>query len=128
MEMLAKPKDWRTLEKAVESWGADAQAKMLLEEMAELQKEICKAWSGADNAAQIAEEVADVEIMLEQVKLIFNIRETVKTYTDAKMDRLRLRLRYTEKRDEGEENDVPYIDELTGKPIPPPAGKGGKQL
>jgi len=126
--MLAKPEDWWTLEKAVETWGVDAQAKMLLEEMAELQKEICKALRGADNAAQIAEEVADVEIMLEQVKLIFDIREAVKSYTDAKMGRLRLRLRYTEKGDEGEKADVLYIDELTGKRVPPPSGKGGKQL
>lgn len=44
--------------------------KMLLEEMAELQKEICKAWRGKDNEVEIAEEVADVEIMLEQIKLI----------------------------------------------------------
>lgn len=69
---------------------------MLLEEMSELQKEICKAWRGKDNAAEIAEEVADVMIMLEQIKIIFKIGPAVEQYTEAKMERLRLRLGYTE--------------------------------
>ena len=70
---------------------------MLLEEMAELQKEICKAWRGKDNTAEIAEEVADVEIMLEQIKLIFGIDAAVGVYRDAKLERLRLRLRDSQK-------------------------------
>ena len=77
---------------AVSTWGKDAQAKMLLEEMAELQKEICKAWRGKDNEVEIAEEVADVEVMLAQIKMIFGIDASVGVYRDAKIERLRQRL------------------------------------
>ena len=42
MEIKASKKEWEILAAAVSTWGKDAQAKMLLEEMAELQKEICE--------------------------------------------------------------------------------------
>lgn len=92
MEITATKKEWEILSAAVATWGQDAQMKMLLEEMAELQKEICKAWRGKDNEVEIAEEVADVEIVLEQIKLIFGIDTSVGVYRDAKIERLRQRL------------------------------------
>lgn len=92
MEIRASKKEWEILAAAVATWGKDAQAKMLLEEMAELQKEICKAWRGKDNEVEIAEEVADVEIMLAQIKMIFGIGTSVEVYRDAKIERLRQRL------------------------------------
>lgn len=78
---------------AIEEYGAYAQSLMLLEEMAELQKEICKHWRGSDNAEQIAEEVADVEIMLAQVKMIFGVAEKAAAWREAKVKRLAERLR-----------------------------------
>lgn len=102
MEIKATKKEWETLEAAVSTWGQDAQAKMLLEEMAELQKEICKAWRGKDNIDHIAEEVADVEIMLAQIKLMFGIDASVNIYRDAKLERLRLRLQHGKERRETE--------------------------
>ena len=92
MEIKATKKEWEILSAAVATWGQDAQAKMLLEEMAELQKEICKAWRGKDNTVEIAEEVADVEVMLAQIKMIFGIDTSVGVYRDAKIERLRQRL------------------------------------
>lgn len=92
MEIKATKKEWEILSAAVATWGKDAQAKMLLEEMAELQKEICKVWRGKDNEVEIAEEVADVEIMLAQIKMIFDIDTSVGVYRDAKIERLRQRL------------------------------------
>ena len=59
------------LQRAIAKYGKDAQMKMVLEEMSELQKEICKLWRGKDNRDAIAEEVADVEIMLNQLHVIF---------------------------------------------------------
>lgn len=82
----------KTLRAAIDTYGPDAQMKMLLEEMSELQKEICKFWRGEDNAMHIAEEVADVEIMLEQVKMIFGIAGEVNAQRDFKVKRLQLRL------------------------------------
>lgn len=92
MEIKASKKEWEILAAAVSTWGKDAQAKMLLEEMAELQKEICKAWRGKDNEVEIAEEVADVEVMLAQIKMIFGIDASVGVYRNAKIERLRQRL------------------------------------
>lgn len=106
MEITVTKKEWEILLAAVAMWGQDAQAKMLLEEMAELQKEICKAWRGKDNTVEIAEEVADVEVMLAQIKMIFGIDASVGVYRDAKIERLRQRLiiaGWKEKRQNGGE-------------------------
>lgn len=83
----------RTLEMAIERYGIEAQTKMLLEEMAELQKEICKFWRGKDNVVDIADEVADVEIMLEQAKMIFGIADEVTRHRRMKVDRLAERIK-----------------------------------
>lgn len=77
---------------AIEQYGTFAQTLMLLEEMSELQKEICKSWRGKDNREQIAEEIADVEIMLAQVKMIFNVAEDAEKWRNAKVKRLWERL------------------------------------
>lgn len=61
-------------ELAVKEWGEDAQIRQLFEEMAELQKAVCK-WYRQKRIAkcEIIEEIADVEIMLEQLKVMLNI-------------------------------------------------------
>lgn len=84
--------DFEILQEAIDRYGTDAQLKMVLEEMSELQKEICKFWRGKNNREQIAEEVADVEIMLEQVRIIFQIEDVVDDYISQKISRLRDRL------------------------------------
>lgn len=50
---------------ALDTFGPDAQTLMMFEEMSELQKELCKHARGKDNREAIAEEIADVQIMLE---------------------------------------------------------------
>ena len=60
-------------EKALAHYGPEAQIKMLYEEMAELQLAVCKNGRGADNLDNIAEEIADVGIMLDQMRLLFNV-------------------------------------------------------
>ena len=59
-------------------YGHEPQKMMLLEEMAELQKEICKdmRYDPAVNLKAITEEVADVLIMLEQIQMMYHISET----------------------------------------------------
>lgn len=66
---------------------------MAFEEMSELQKEICKNWRGADNVGQIAEEIADVEIVLAQLKMIYGIADDVRRYRESKLARLAKRLK-----------------------------------
>ena len=80
------------LQRAIAKYGKDAQMKMVLEEMSELQKEICKLWRGKDNRDAIAEEVADVEIMLDQLKLMLDIPYQVEQHRQNKLQRLRERL------------------------------------
>lgn len=80
------------LQRAISKWGEDAQMKMVLEEMSELQKEICKMWRGKDNRDAIAEEVADVEIMLDQLKLMLDIPYQVEQHRQNKLQRLQERL------------------------------------
>ena len=77
---------------ALEKWGADLQIVMVFEEMSELQKELCKSLRGKENRIEIAEEIADVEIMLEQMKIYFSIEEAVEKYREYKIERLAKRL------------------------------------
>lgn len=69
-------------------WGCN-----YFEEMAELQKELCKHARGKENRAQIAEEIADVQIMLEQMELLHDCEGLVAGFKAQKLDRLEKRLR-----------------------------------
>ena len=94
---MDKPlKDWTAKElyrRAIDTYGPDAQTRMVMEEMAELQKELCKNSRGADNLASIAEEIADVEIMLEQMMVLHDCESLVAGYKKYKLDRLEERLK-----------------------------------
>lgn len=80
------------LKNAIATWGTDLQLNVAIEELSELIKEICKNKRGAYNVDHIAEEVADVEIMLEQIKMIFNNRESVERHKYEKLIRLEQRV------------------------------------
>ncbi len=77
---------------AIEKWGKAAQVTMVFEEMSELQKELCKNLRGKENGIEIAEEIADVEIMLDQMKIIFDIEEAVNRHKAVKVSRLKDRI------------------------------------
>ncbi len=77
---------------ALEKWGPDAQILMAMEEMAEPQKELCKNHRGMENASCIAEEIADVEIMLGQMKLLFGVDTLVEQFWENKLRRLKARV------------------------------------
>lgn len=75
-------------EHALDTYGIDAQVRMVIEEMSELTKELCKCYRGKANLDAIAEETADVTIMLEQLQMIFSINDEVCEHMDAKVQRL----------------------------------------
>lgn len=77
---------------AAATFGTTCQLVVALEEMSELQKEICKALRGEINPEHLAEELADATIMLEQVRQIFSINEPVCRMMDTKIIRLRNRI------------------------------------
>ena len=79
-------------EDAITKWGPEHQTIIAIEEMSELAKEICKHERGRENKDQIADEVADVTIMLEQVKMMFGISDEVNRCIVAKVARLKRRL------------------------------------
>jgi hypothetical protein len=76
------------LRHAIDTYGKESQIKMVFEEMAELQKEICKNGRGKDNALLIAEEIADVRIMLDQLDIIFDCKIHSFAMRHAKLMRL----------------------------------------
>ena len=74
LSAIVAPVQCDTYAEAVRAYGKQSQLVMAMEEMSELTKELSKNLRGADNAKALAEEIADVEIMLEQLKVIFRIR------------------------------------------------------
>ena len=84
------------LEHAIRLYGEPAQMDMAVEEMAELTKAICKvkrASCAAEAAAALenaVEEMADVQIMLDQLRIIFH--RSTEEIEEAKLERLKNRL------------------------------------
>ena len=89
-----------TLKQALDTYGAEAQTLVAFEEMAELEKELCKHARGRDNRDAIAEEIADVLIMLEQMMLLHDCKDAVADFRRRKIKRLAERLK--EEKDEKE--------------------------
>lgn len=70
LSAIVAPVQCDTYAEAVRAYGKQSQLVMAMEEMSELTKELSKNLRGADNFKALAEEIADVEIMLEQLKVI----------------------------------------------------------
>lgn len=63
--------------KLLGKFGCNNQMIIAIEELSELQKELTKHLRGKGNINHIITEIADVEIMLEQLKLMFNCKKEV---------------------------------------------------
>lgn len=81
-------KEWVLYTAALARFGPKKQTEKLLEEMAELQVEICHMWDGRPNPDGLATEIADVSILLEQMQFIFDIEEKVQQEREKKLARL----------------------------------------
>ena len=90
----------QTYTNALVRYGKANQLIVALEELSEVQKEICKVMRGKSNLNHLAEEIADATIMLEQVREIFSINDMVCQKMDEKIQRLDESMR-------GEDNDTP---------------------
>ena len=73
--------------KLIEKFEAKDQIIVAIEELSELQKELCKYLRDKTNIRNISEEIADVEIMLEQLKLIFENETPVSIEKEYKLAR-----------------------------------------
>lgn len=80
------------LQRALDTYGSALQIVVTIEEMSELQKELCKYLRGKHSPASIAEEIADVEIMLEQMKMLFCCADDVRSIRRRKVERLKERI------------------------------------
>lgn len=89
---LAEKDGGEIFRRALEAFGAQAQMMMAIEEMSELTKELCKNGRGQENATHIAEEVADVQIMLQQLVMLFDCAGQVETFRRYKLERLAERI------------------------------------
>lgn len=76
------------LQTAIRHYGPKHQILKAMEELSELQKELAKFLGGDRNFDRIAEETADVGIMLDQLGLIFENREMVEVWREKKLERL----------------------------------------
>lgn len=98
------PSDTAVFRQALETYGPQHQTMMAMEEMAELAKELCKASRGLGNVEHIAEEIADVQITLEQMIILHQCRGLVERIRAEKVKRLQERL---EKRTDRTATDAP---------------------
>lgn len=80
---------------ALNRFGKENQVLVCLEELAELQHALCKVMRhGLDEEKldKLAEEIADVEITLEQMRLAFKISTQVEKWKTRKLNRLQERI------------------------------------
>ena len=61
-----------TCKKAVNAWGPEKQKWVAAEELSELIHALARNNRGDDNLENVVEEIADVEIMLHQLKIMFD--------------------------------------------------------
>ena len=83
----------KVYEDAIIRYGSHNQLVVAIEEMSELQKEICKHFRHEGKFQDLIEEVADVSIMLEQIIFMFDIEDDVKKVMEEKIQRLERRLK-----------------------------------
>ena len=80
------------LKEAIDYYGVDMQLNVAIEELSELIKELCKYKRGQGCEMHIAEEMADVKIILEELEIIFNNKYRVESWYEDKKERLKWRV------------------------------------
>ena len=85
------------LSKAIDIYGSSVQEIKAIEELGELIQAIARARTCDDEERDkafenLAEEMADVEIMMEQLKIIHNKRDKIKIWRSIKLGRLKARM------------------------------------
>ncbi len=80
---------------AIDTFGETNQTVVAIEEMSELQKELCKLMRYGRNRVNIehiAEEIADVQIMLWELVEMLDVKEMVQQYRNFKLQRLQFKI------------------------------------
>lgn len=89
IEPYTEPKqEQNKLNTIIEHYGRDKQILQAVEEMSELQKELIKHVNRrANNRKDVIQEIADVQIMVDQLKEIFECNEEVEEVIEYKIER-----------------------------------------
>lgn len=77
---------------ALDTFGAEAQTKKLFEEIGEFMEALCKCQDGRDKTSHLAEEIADVHIMLDQMAVMFDCSAEMERMKRYKLRRLEQRI------------------------------------
>ena len=77
---------------AADTFGRDTQTIVAIEELSELIKELCKVERLDGRLGCMAEEIADVTIMLEQLRELYDVNDLVCAFMDSKVKRLAERI------------------------------------
>ena len=128
-------KEKEVLEAALSAYGSEIQRVVAIEELSELQKELCKSLRGQTDRRHIAEEIADVQIALEEMMLLFGVPVEVQIARRQKLARLEMRIeKAREERGDNREHTAnwealgpkgnPWYAKLNG-PGPDPKGARG---
>lgn len=95
----------QVLKDAIEKYGKQAQVIKAIEELSELQQALAKSLNGYTDISNIAEEIGDCRIMLDQLDYIFDVEnESWKAY-DEKLYRLKKRMENDKTKEEKEKVD-----------------------
>lgn len=92
MKSKKKDKEKEILTNAVERHGEERQIIVAVEELSELTKELTKYLRGNSNFNEISEEMADVEIAIGELKIMFENEKSVTVWRKYKVDRLAERM------------------------------------
>lgn len=74
--------------KLIQKFGVETQSVVAVEELSELQKEVCKMLRKIGNVHNLAEEIADTLIVIEQLMLIHNCESEVVLLKQQKLQRV----------------------------------------
>lgn len=92
----------------IDSYGTKVQQDIAIEELAELQKAVLKhrRYGNKETEQAIIDEIADVEIMLEQLKIIYSCHKDVEKRIEYKIEReiKRIKKKYNIAEDETQTN------------------------
>jgi NTP pyrophosphatase (non-canonical NTP hydrolase) len=93
MNLSFSPREVELMQTALDTWGLQAQVDQTVEEAAELivalHKHTKRTATGADTRAALLDEIADVEMMLAQMRLVFAISDdALRERIETKMQKL----------------------------------------
>ena len=77
---------------ALQTWGPKVQNLVIFEEIAEFLKTYAKCIRTKGNREELIDEIADMEIVLQQMKIMYDVEEDVESSVTRKLEKLEEKL------------------------------------